>query len=87
MTIPDWLHTVAVISLVIAWISALIILIDILKGQRQHNMDHECRVAADRPLCWATGSVSLFQSRTSLHPSGYAESKSPRQTTAGKVLP
>jgi Domain of unknown function (DUF4396) len=36
MNIPDWLHTLASISLILAAISALIILIDILNGHPQH---------------------------------------------------
>ncbi len=36
MNIPGWLHAIAIIALILAGISALIIVIDILRGNRQH---------------------------------------------------
>lgn len=36
MNIPDWLHTLAIIALILAAISSLIIVVDILRGHRQH---------------------------------------------------
>lgn len=36
MNIPAWLHILAILALILAGASALIIVIDILQGNRQH---------------------------------------------------
>ena len=91
---PEWLTYLAIISLLVAAGSALIILIDIVAGHPQHMWIMNVGLAADRAVCGAAGRVGSITASAGSQRTGDARGERarrkavwPSRSLSGKASP
>ena len=58
--IPSWLHILSILMLIIGGVCALVIALDLVRGNRQHMLNNEYSLAGDCSLRYLPRFVGLF---------------------------